>query len=571
MKIKTLAITTVLLLIAVMFTMVANTTADNVEPDWVAYEDRRNYYDYGRDVAVDSLGNVFVVGYADPPYSSYEDATIVKYDTDGNLQWVRYYNGPANRYDYAYAVTVDNLGNCYVAGRGYRSYYQSYDYMTLKYDTNGNLRWARFYNGPTSSSDYVDYWGQPVQYDSGRVYVTGYSYGYTRYDVATVCYDANSGAQLWVQRYNGPYNRYDYGRSLVIANGMCYVAGYGEVSYSNYNIYTLAYNAVSGAPMWFRNYHGGYDDDYGYDICADSSGRVFVGGYIETWSQGYNFATLAYNGATGSLLWARSYHGGYSSDYGRGINCNNAGVVFMTGYGYSTYSSRYDLHVVAYNAATGSQLWRRTYDGPRSYSYEYAYNKPEIDPNGNVVVPFHGDGETNSYDDLLVVSYDSAGNELWFGRFNGAQGRYEYCYGAAVDAEGSVYAAGYGSPPTGYYRYYDIMTMKFASAIPANVDMEPNSLNLESNGNWVSFKVYEFPDNPELTPYDVEADTCSVAGAGADLKFGTYNNNKFIGKADRLMVQDAIGGPGDEVEVDIKGKADGTSFRGTAIIKAIQN
>jgi hypothetical protein len=133
-----------------------------------------------------------------------------------------------------------------------------------------------------------------------------------------------------------------------------------------------------------------------------------------------------------------------------------------------------------------------------------------------------------------------------------------------------MFACGYGYPDTSA-SYYDIMLMKFGSSIPAIVSMEPGSLNLDSNGNWVSFKVDSFPENPEYGPLDVDPTSCAVAGVGADLKFGTANNNHFIGKADRLMVEDAIGAPGEDVEVEISGKAAGKSFKGTAIIKAILN
>jgi hypothetical protein len=109
-------------------------------------------------------------------------------------------------------------------------------------------------------------------------------------------------------------------------------------------------------------------------------------------------------------------------------------------------------------------------------------------------------------------------------------------------------------------------------AIPADVRLEPQSLNLDSMGNWVQFKIFGFPENPEYTHYDVDITTVKVAGVDADLKFGTVNENKYIGKADRLMVEDAIGAPGQEVEVGVSGQVtDGTAFRGSAIIKAIQN
>jgi hypothetical protein len=108
--------------------------------------------------------------------------------------------------------------------------------------------------------------------------------------------------------------------------------------------------------------------------------------------------------------------------------------------------------------------------------------------------------------------------------------------------------------------------------IPADVRMEPQSLNLESNGNWVQFKVFSFPENPEYTSMDVDSTTCRVNGVNADLKFATYNDNKYIGKADRLLVEDSIGAPDQETEVTITGKLqDGTAFKGTAVIKTILN
>ncbi len=110
----------------------------------------------------------------------------------------------------------------------------------------------------------------------------------------------------------------------------------------------------------------------------------------------------------------------------------------------------------------------------------------------------------------------------------------------------------------------------FSHGIPADVRLEPQSLKLDSMGNFVSIKVEGFPDNPEYSPYDVDASSVNVQGVSVDLKFGTFNENRFIGKADRLSVEDAIGSPGAEIEVGVDGKLnDGTSFMGVTKIKAL--
>jgi hypothetical protein len=106
--------------------------------------------------------------------------------------------------------------------------------------------------------------------------------------------------------------------------------------------------------------------------------------------------------------------------------------------------------------------------------------------------------------------------------------------------------------------------------IPADVRLEPQSLNLDSNGNFVSFKIEGFPENPEYGPMDVNVGSVMVENIGAEAKYGTTNNNHAIGKCDRLLLEDAIGAPGDDVEVGVSGTLnDNTAFVGTAVIKAL--
>ncbi len=106
--------------------------------------------------------------------------------------------------------------------------------------------------------------------------------------------------------------------------------------------------------------------------------------------------------------------------------------------------------------------------------------------------------------------------------------------------------------------------------IPTEFSIQPKTLNLDSMGNYISIKVENFPDNPEYTPLDVDGDTMEIEGFGVETKYGTANENHFITKADRLLVEDAIGAPDEEAELEIKGKLfDGTGFKGTGTVRAI--
>src|SRR3990170_5849355 len=66
--------------------------------------------------------------------------------------WVRRYNSPFNGSDIATALAVDDSGNVYVTGYvekvgGGSVTGITTDYATVKYAPNGDLLWARLYNG----------------------------------------------------------------------------------------------------------------------------------------------------------------------------------------------------------------------------------------------------------------------------------------------------------------------------------------------------------------------------------------------------------------------------------------
>ncbi|MEO0130410.1 MAG: SBBP repeat-containing protein, partial [candidate division WOR-3 bacterium] len=205
------------------------------------WERRYNGPGNGIDVAfalfVDGQGNVYVTGRS-YGLGTDDDYATLKYDNDGNLLWERRYNGPGNDCDDARALFVDNNGNVYVTGGSYSSS-SAYDYATLKYDSDGNLLWERRYDGPGNGIDdanslFVD--------NNGNVYVTGNSYGSaTSYDYATLKYDSD-GNLLWEIRYNGPGNGGDHAYALFVdIDGNVYITGDSYVSGTGYDYATIKY------------------------------------------------------------------------------------------------------------------------------------------------------------------------------------------------------------------------------------------------------------------------------------------------------------------------------------------
>ena len=102
------------------------------------------------------------------------------------------------------------------------------------------------------------------------------------------------------------------------------------------------------------------------------------------------------------------------------------------------------------------------------------------------------------------------------------------------------------------------------------ITIEPRTLNLDSKGNSVNIKIEGFTDNPNYSPLDIDTSTVKIENIECNLKYGTYNKDKYITKADRLALEDAIGAPGESIELEVSGYFyDGTPFKGTDTIKAV--
>src|SRR5581483_846863 len=245
------------------------------------------------------------------------------------------------------------------------------DYATVAYDAaSGAQLWARRYNGPGNLFDGAYALG--VSPDGSRVFVTGSSYGSgDQEDYATVAYDAARGAQLWVSRYDGPGSDDDFALALEVSpdGSRLFVTGEsaGAGSYGDYA--TFAYDAASGAQLWEGRYNGpgnGYDSGEALGVSPDGS-RLFVTGW-SVGSGGYSdYATVAYDATSGAQRWARRYNGpGHRYDEARALRVSPDGsTLFVTGdsVGSGTYS---DYATVAYKAPGGSQLWASRYNGPGS-------------------------------------------------------------------------------------------------------------------------------------------------------------------------------------------------------------
>jgi hypothetical protein len=340
--------------------------------------------------------------------------------TPGSLIWSSRYNGPESLYDQANADAVSPDGTTVFVTGSVHSFTDR-DYATVAYDAStGAVRWTKRYNGPASNADSAN--AIAVSPDGSTVFVTGSSYSTTFPDYATVAYDASSGETLWTKRYDGPGDGYDETHAIGVSpNGAkVFVTGNSAGSTDTRDYATIAYATSTGARSWVKRYDATDLDDVAKTLAVSPDGStVFVSGYSHRKKTGYDVATVAYGTGTGVERWVQRYDDLDSWDEGRSIGvAPDSSTVFVTGVS-SSSTTGFDYATIAYDAASGAPRWSKLYDGPGDANDQA--NALAVSPDGSSVFVTGRSYSTLTGDDYATIAYDaSTGGSLWTKRYVGA-------------------------------------------------------------------------------------------------------------------------------------------------------
>lgn len=211
--------------------------------------------DYVSALTVDNSSNVYVTGGSWGDGTRRDYATI-KYYSNGDTAWVRRYNfeydtviamtGSENPYglgkeslDHATAIAVDNFENVYVTGY---CGWMSNNFVTIKYNVNGDTVWVRNHRGHSSTMVVAS--PEIALDNSGNVYVTGCSGDRQKtrnLDYLVIKYD-QEGVEEWVCNYNGPGDKIDKATAIAVDSlGNVYVTGWSEGEGTSFDYATIKY------------------------------------------------------------------------------------------------------------------------------------------------------------------------------------------------------------------------------------------------------------------------------------------------------------------------------------------
>lgn len=344
--------------------------------------------------------------------------------------------------DCANALTMDSEGNIIVAGySGYitDSLSEELDFLTVKYDTQGNEIWNVTYD-----SGYYDL-GWDIAVDSlDNIILYGFnwsSYGDQqdlKLYLRVVKFDKN-GVYQWNRSYHNAINNFPGGIKVDSNDNIIISGGYGNLDDLVFSLWALKMDN-DGTEIWNQT----FTDDLisiGTDVALDSNDNIIVGGISASFfGQGYNIVKYDSNG---TQISAHRYNMGTQPN---SIALDQEENMILSGLSYSSESETGSWFTLKCDKA-GNLLWTRQFD---SGSFDAAEDVA-IDSKGNIITVGSSWFSGEKVEQCAII-YDKDGNEKCLKR-SGVEG---VIYGILIDNNDNIYITGAINQSFDYSFYTDL-------------------------------------------------------------------------------------------------------------------
>ena len=313
--------------------------------------------DRGQGITVDSVGNIYAIGYAGTGGAE-TTLYLIKYNSTGNILWQNSLNGSAPMTK-GLKVIADSSNNIYIVGLDELSISPYTKWLVVaKFDSSGTIQWQRRIetnNNTVNSSISLD--------SSNNVYIVSSDYG-SKSSYFIVKYNS-SGTIQWQQRFSNTGSVDSFGTGIAVDSaGSVYACGtFGSLPTSTI---IVKFN-TSGVYQWHYTLGDSYPTSvYGYGMSIDSSDNIFMTGSYYNSSTGKQEILLIKINSSGALQWQRTLVQSGNDSQGYATAVDTAGNVYVTG----KTNSVWDIVIAKYNTS-GTLQWQRTLS---SSGYELGYS-----------------------------------------------------------------------------------------------------------------------------------------------------------------------------------------------------
>jgi PQQ-like domain len=406
---------------------------------WVArFNGHADFGDSASSVA-EAKGRVFVTGGSTSgpqlpePYDS-DIVTIAYSARSGSTLWKRTYDGPARSSDGATTIATSPDGSTvFVAGTSFGR--EEADILVIAYEARtGRRRWVARYGGPRGEDETAA--DMVVAPDGSAVFVTGVGEDGVSgdADIVTVAYGAGRGHRKWVARVSGGAGT--VARAITVAgDGSAVIVAGNHQTAAAFDAFTIAYDATNGSRLWSDRYDGPAQGADGLLAATASDDTAYVTGESHAANGLFDYVTIAYDVATGDRMWVRRYGArGDRDDIAWDVAVSpDAADVYVTGASVNG-AGNFDYATLAYDAATGATAWRARYPGPSGGDDQACC--VGVSRDGTTVyvagTAVYGQGSQKTLDFGLVAYDASTGTRIFVAHHDGPVGGHDHARALAV-------------------------------------------------------------------------------------------------------------------------------------------
>ncbi|MCK4307555.1 T9SS type A sorting domain-containing protein [candidate division WOR-3 bacterium] len=341
--------------------------------------------DYAYSVKQTSDNGYIVAGETHSYGAGKNDFLVIRLDSAGVIKWAKTFGGDSSEIAYSVSKTQDN--GYIVAGETRSFGAGSSDFLVIKLDSLGNVLWAKTF-GDTLHDGAVS-----ISPTSDGGYIIAGSHG------SVIKLDSSSNVS-WSKTFD--INNLDILTSLSPTSDGGYIIAGLTGNDSDTDCLVIKLDSL-GNIDWSKTFDGG-DHDVTLSVCEDSSGNYMLAGKWSYYGDNRSDCWLIQLDSLGDIIWSKVY-GGSGRNWAFSVS-----PIFDTGYVVAGWTNslgvgKDDVTIIKLDSI-GDIIWSKTFGGT---DYEKASSISQTSDNSYIVTGYTTSFGTNE-DDFLVVKLEADGS-----------------------------------------------------------------------------------------------------------------------------------------------------------------